>query len=132
VSPNPLSLTAGSSGKFSVTVATIARTTTQLGVTQTLSAASHFHRAGLLLGSLVVMVGAMLIPVRLSGKGWRRLLVLGGIVLWGVCLGCGGGSGGGNSGGTTATGTASGTYSIVVTGTSGSATQSTTLKLTVQ
>jgi hypothetical protein len=47
-------------------------------------------------------------------------------VLLGVCFGCGGGT---NGGGTT--GTPSGTYSLV-TGASGTTTQSTTLTLTVQ
>jgi hypothetical protein len=70
-------LTAGGSGAFSVAVATIARTTTQLGGSQTLSAVSHFQREGLLLGSLAgtLMVGAVLIPVGLSGKGRKRLLL---------------------------------------------------------
>jgi hypothetical protein len=75
------------------------------------------------------MLGTVLIPIGLCGRNSRkRLLVIGWLVLLGVCYGCGGGSNGG--GGTT--GTPSGAYSIVVTGTSGSTTQSTTLTLTVQ
>jgi hypothetical protein len=130
VSPNPLGLTAGSSPRVSVVVATTVRSNAQSAVDSQNQVASRRHaRSSAALASLLLL-GIVLAPTMPFGRNTKkRLNLLVVFMLLSIsigALGCGGG------GSNHVTGTPSGTYTIVVTGASGSTTRSTTLTLTVQ
>jgi hypothetical protein len=132
VSPNPLTLTGGGTpANFTVTVATTARSAAQLNAGQGLSASAQPD------GGLGLMAGWLglpfvLLPLRLGAKrGRRTMLVLIGLVMLSAAgLGCGSSSPSSPSP-TGTTGTPAGAYAIIVTATSGTMAQTTTLNLTV-
>ena len=130
VSPNPITLTAGTPANLSVTVATTAHSTAQLRTGQSITASFRIICSTVLLCSF--MFGMLLLPLAPSAKTRKRtmpILVLI-VLLSAAVLDCG--SGGNGSGPSPVTGTPSGMYTLTVTGTSGTVTQATTLNLTVQ
>jgi len=130
MSPNRITLTAGAPANLFVTVATTARSTAQLGTGPSINASSRLIRSTVLLCSFVL--GMLLLPLDPRAKPGKRtmpiLVVI--VLLSAALLNCGGGSD--KSGPAQMTGTPSGMYTLTVTGTSGTVTQSTTLVLTVQ
>ncbi len=130
VSPNPITLTAGTPANLSVTVATTAHSTAQLRTGQSITASFRIICSTVLLCSF--MFGMLLLPPAPSAKTRKRTMpILALIVLLSAAvLDCG--SGGNGSGPSPVTGTPSGMYTLTVTGTSGTVTQTTTLNLTVQ
>jgi subtilase family serine protease len=84
-------------------------------------------------GAILALLVFFGIPAR--RRSWRAMLgILLAMAALGVMSSCGGGGSSGGSGGTTPSnpGTTPGTYTVTVTGTSGSISQSTTVTLTVQ
>jgi hypothetical protein len=81
-------------------------------------------------GSGAVLALVFFFGIPKKRRSWRSMLgILVAMVALGTLASCGGSSGGG--GGTPTAGTTAGTYTVTVTGTSGSITQSTVLTLTV-
>jgi apolipoprotein N-acyltransferase len=109
-------------------VATTAKTSAQLWIPNGL----QNLWATLICSGLLLLVFA-LVPLEAGARKRRLGYVLATALLTAIALvGCGGGSNGSNATGGSATGTPSGNYTIKVVGTSGSVSQTTSLKLTVQ
>jgi Beta-propeller repeat len=130
VSPNPLSLSASSVGAISVTVSTTTRVIARSAVS-TQEQVTPARPSGSLsaIYSLLMLGAIFATALPFGGRAGSRWEFVVGFMLFFIsmlAIACGGG------GGTHVTGTPSGTYIIVVTGTSGSNTQSLKLTLTVQ
>lgn len=131
-STSPITLTGGSTGSATLTISTTARTSAALDLPER-------PQLRPLLGGGAILAGLLLFIRPSHRRRWRTLvgMLLMLISLSGTLLACGGGGSAGGTGGTGGTGTGSssgttpGTYGIMVTGTSGSVTASTTLTLTV-
>jgi hypothetical protein len=127
VTPTSVMLTGGTPANVAVAVSTTATSSALRRQKTIFSAAAGLGKFGLMYGA--VMLGLILVPASIGGmRKAAALVLLAGIgLLLTAAMGCGGGS-------TTrgATGTPSGAYTIVVTATSGSTTQSTSLMLTVK
>jgi hypothetical protein len=123
--PATVQVTAGTPASISVAVATTAKTSAQLWVPndpRNLWAVSIF-------GGLFVLVFTLVPGARNAGK-MRRNFALAALSIFAIALfGCGGGNNSGGGGATS--GTPSGSYTVTVVGTSGTVSQTTTLKLTV-
>jgi hypothetical protein len=133
----PVSITDTSAGTATLTISTTAATT---------SALDYPRRPGLFRyaagGSALACILLVLMPTR--GRNWRRTLgmllllvgVTGGVFACSSGVdssgGNSGGGGGGGGGGTSNPGTTAGSYTITVTATSGSISQTGTVTLTVQ
>jgi transposase len=129
-SPNPLSLSASSVGAISVTVSTTTRVIARSAVSTQEQVTPARPSGSLSAIYSLLMLGAIFATAlpfgRRAGSRWEFVV---GFMLFFIsmlAIACGGG------GSTHVTGTPSGTYIIVVTGTSGSNTQSLKLTLTVQ
>lgn len=123
----PATISGTSPATATLTISTTAATSGALEYPA--SPGSHWYtRAG------VSLALVLLFWLPRKRRGW--LTILGmlalGFVLTGGLLACGGGSSSSNKGGGGIAGTTSGTYTITVTGTSGSITQTGTVTLTVQ
>jgi hypothetical protein len=86
-------------------------------------------------GGVLVCVVLWLVPVR--RRSWRNLMIVAALVIFiaggvAACGGSGGSTGGGGGGGGGNQGTTSGQYTITITGTSGGATVTNAITLTVQ
>jgi hypothetical protein len=126
--PSTVQVDANTPAAFSVAVATTVSTSAELRIREELGSSPHWavvSSAGLF------VLGIALLPVRMSTNLRRRSkLFCVGLLLCALgALGCGGGGGSGGGG---ASRTPSGAYAITVTGTSGTVSQTSTLKLTVQ
>lgn len=130
---NPVSITGGGAGMATLAITTTASST---------GAAVYPNRpTGLWLseGGAAVLACFVIFGASAMGGSARRrrgqplfvMLALI-IILVGGALACGGGSSGNGGGGQKLSGTTSGSYTITVSGTSGSITQTTTIALTVQ
>lgn len=120
---SPASVTNGS-GAATLTISTTAPSTI-MALSSSLPAARWFSTGGAILGYLLIFSSSTRSTTRRKRRPFVALLVL----LAGGTLACGGGSGGG---GKRTPGTTPGSYTIAVTGSSGSLTQTTTVALTVQ
>jgi hypothetical protein len=129
-STTPVNITGFSSGTAILTITTTAATSSAL--TYPKRPGAPWYAGGSALACLVLMV----IPARRRrGRAMLGMLALmvalsSGVLACGGSLGSGGGSGGGGGGGTA--GTTAGTYTITVTGTSGTLSQTGAVTLTVQ
>jgi len=121
----PVSITGASAGTGTLTVTTTAATTAALARPK--SNGAPWYAAGGATLACLLFIG---IPVR--RRRWRTMLGMLVLLafLTGAIVSCGGSSGG-SGGGTSNPGTTTGSYTITVTGTSGSITQTTTVNLTV-
>ena len=129
-STTPVSITGFGSGTAILTITTKAATSAAL--TYPKRPGAPWYAGGSALACLLLIA----IPAR-RRKGWAMLGMLAlllalssGLLACGGSLGSGGGNGGGGGGGTA--GTTAGTYTITVTGTSGTLSQTGTVTLTVQ
>jgi hypothetical protein len=124
--PTTVQVTAGTPGAFSVTVATTAKTSSQLWTPNGL----QNLWATLMFSGLFVLVFTLL-PVESGASKKRNNCLLAALLISAIALfGCGEGSSGGGGGGGTS-GTPSGSYTVTVVGTAGSVNQTSALKLTV-
>lgn len=115
---------------------TTAGATATLTITTTGSAAAKSHSSGLIYALWLPVVGFALIGMRFSTADSRKRKVLG-FFLLGIVMtmlfflpACGGSSSGGGGGGCSGC-TPAGSYTVTITGTQGSSTQSTQVTLTV-
>jgi hypothetical protein len=133
VSPSPVTLGQGQLDTVSVTVTTTAPKTAQSTIHRNEIASAHRHSSWIAVSSFAVF-GVALLPIVLMGKNARGSNLLRNILLVALSIatfGCGGGGSSGG-GGSPTNGTPAGTYTIVITGSSGSANQMAKLMLTVQ
>jgi hypothetical protein len=131
LAPASVTITGGTAGTSTLTLTTTAATTAAL--TRPKPGRSRWYAAG---GASLACVLLFVVPAR-----WRRLRTMLGMIVLFACLAvgivsCGGGGGGGGSnggggGGTSNPGTTAGTYTVTVTGTAGSTTETTAVTLTV-
>jgi hypothetical protein len=120
----PVSITGASAGTATLTISTTAATTA--------AALSYPKRIGFPWYATggVALACMLLFGIPARRRSWRTML---GMLILLTCLTCGIVScGGGSSSGTSNAGTTAGTYTVTVTGTSGTITETCTVALTVQ
>ena len=126
-STTPVSITSASAGDATLTISTTAATSAALEHPQ--NHAVPWYAAG---GATLACLLLFGIPAK--RRRWRAMLALLSLLVavTGGVLACGSGGGGGGGGGTGNPGTTAGTYTVTVTGTSGTITETGTVQLTVQ
>lgn len=124
---SPVDITGSAAGTATLTISTTAATSSQV---------SYPNRQGIpwYAAGGATLACLLLFGVPARRRSWRSMLgmVLLLVALAGGAFACGGGSAGGGGGGNGNPGTTAGTYTITVTGTSGTITQTGTVTLDVQ
>ena len=125
----PVNITGASAGTGTLTISTTAITTSTLIRPPPLNSSGFGWPAA---GSAAIAC-VLLIGIRARRRRWFGMLGMFVLLVFlaGAIASCGGGGGGGGGGNTGNPGTTAGSYTITVTGTSGSITQTATVNLTV-